>query len=119
MWIIYSTLLLTFMSGCLHNGRRPYINDSTSVVIKQLKEVVITAEKRELSISEIPIALSVISGKNLSRPPKLIELSSIFTCRKAAKTFNPTLRPRIGTVSGTPPWIIYDGVPILIKTLYL
>lgn len=67
MRIIYSILLLTFISGHLFAQRSETVqtNDSTFSVIKQLKEVVITAEKRELSISEIPVALSVISGKNL------------------------------------------------------
>ena len=81
MRIIYSILLLTFISGHLFAQRSETVqtNDSTFSVIKQLKEVVITAEKRELSISEIPVALSVISGKNLlnENNPDLRNLSGI------------------------------------------
>ena len=47
MRIIYSILLLTFISGHLFAQRSETVqtNDSTFSVIKQLKEVVITAEK--------------------------------------------------------------------------
>ena len=46
MRIIYSILLLTFISGHLFAQRSETVqtNDSTFSVIKQLKEVVITAE---------------------------------------------------------------------------
>ena len=54
-------------------------DDTTFSAIKQLQEVTITAEKRELSISEIPVALSVISGKNLlnENTPDLRNLSGM------------------------------------------
>lgn len=39
--------------------------DSTYSIIEQLKEVVVSAEKRILPINSIPIALTVITGKNL------------------------------------------------------
>ena len=88
MRIIYSILLLTFISGHLFAQRSETVqtNDSTFSVIKQLKEVVITAEKRELSISEIPVALSVISGKNLLNriSGTCRESFRISTCRKVA-----------------------------------
>ena len=81
MRIIYSILLLTFISSHLFAQRSETMqtNDSTFNVIKQLKEVIITAEKRELSISEIPVSLSVISGKNLlnENTPDLRNLSGI------------------------------------------
>ena len=52
MRIIYSILLLTFISGHLFAQRSETVqtNDSTFSVIKQLKEVVITAEHRSMFV---------------------------------------------------------------------
>ena len=115
MRIIYSILLLTFISGHLFAQRSETVqtNDSTFSVIKQLKEVVITAEKRELSISEIPVALSVISGKNLlnENNPDLRNLSGIvpnfYMQEGGLKLSTPLYVRGIGTVSGTPPVGLY------------
>ena len=128
MRIIYSILLLTFISGHLFAQRSETVqtNDSTFSVIKQLKEVVITAEKRELSISEIPVALSVISGKNLlnENNPDLRNLSGIvpnfYMQEGGLKLSTPLYVRGIGTVSGTPPVGLYvDGVPIFDKNAFI
>ena len=128
MRIIYSTLLLTFISGHLFAQRSETMqtNDSTFSVIKQLKEVIITAEKRELSISEIPVALSVISGKNLlnENNPDLRNLSGIvpnfYMQEGGLKLSTPLYIRGIGTVSGTPPVGLYvDGVPIFDKNAFI
>ena len=128
MRIIYSTLLLTFISGHLFAQRSETVqtNDSTFSVIKQLKEVIITAEKRELSINEIPVALSVISGKNLlnENNPDLRNLSGIvpnfYMQEGGLKLSTPLYIRGIGTVSGTPPIGLYvDGVPIFDKNAFI
>ena len=102
MRIIYSILLLTCISGHLFAQRSETVqtNDSTFSAIKQLKEVIITAEKRELSINEIPVALSVISGKNLLNennpgPPQLVGNRSEFLhAGRWLEIIDPTLYPR-------------------------
>jgi len=116
------------ISSCLFAQRSQTLqtNDSTFNVIKQLKEVVITAEKRELSISEIPVALSVISGKNLlnENNPDLRNLSGIvpnfYMQEGGLKLSTPLYVRGIGTVSGTPPVGLYvDGVPIFDKNAFI
>lgn len=128
MRIIYSILLLTLISGHLFAQEKQTIqtNDSTYSVIKQLKEVVVTAEKRELSISEIPVALSVISGKYLQNEnaPDLRNLSGLipnfYMQEGGLKLSTPIYVRGIGTVSGTPPVGLYvDGVPIFDKNAFL
>ena len=128
MRIIYSILLLTFISGHLFAQRFETVqtNDSTFSVIKQLKEVVITAEKRELSINEIPVALSVINGKNLlnENNPDLRSLSGIvpnfYMQEGGLKLSTPLYVRGIGTVSGTPPVGLYvDGIPIFDKNAFI
>ena len=128
MRIIYSILLLTCISGHLFAQRSETVqtNDSTFSAIKQLKEVIITAEKRELSINEIPVALSVISGKNLlnENNPDLRNLSGIvpnfYMQEGGLKLSTPLYIRGIGTVSGTPPVGLYvDGVPIFDKKAFI
>ena len=78
---LYSSLLFMTICGSLSAQRSQVMqsDDTTFSAIKQLQEVTITAEKRELSISEIPVALSVISGKNLlnENTPDLRNLSGM------------------------------------------
>ena len=125
---IYSSLLLLTVCGSLSAQRSQVIqtNDSTFSAIKQLQEVTITAEKRELSISEIPVALSVISGKYLlnENSPDLRNLSGMvpnfYMQEGGLKLSTPLYVRGIGTVSGTPPVGLYvDGVPVFDKNAFI
>ena len=108
---LYSTAILLTLCGTLSAQRSAVVqtNDSTFSAIKQLQEVTISAEKRELSISEIPIALSVISGKYLlnENNPDLRNLSgripNFYMQEGGLKLSTPLYVRGIGTVSGTPP----------------
>ena len=55
------------------------INDSTLSSIQQLKEVVVSAEKRELSPTDIPTALTVVSENAIpgENNPDLRNISGI------------------------------------------
>ena len=125
---LYSTALLLTLCGTLSAQRSAVVrtNDSTFSAIKQLQEVTITAEKRELSISEIPVALSVISGKYLlnENNPDLRNLSgripNFYMQEGGLKLSTPLYVRGIGTVSGTPPVGLYvDGVPVFDKNAFI
>lgn len=100
--------------------------DSTYQVIKQLKEVVVSAEKRELSPIDIPAALSVITEAGLPKENTLDlrSLSGIapnfYMQEGGMKLSSPLYVRGIGTVSGTPPVGLYvDGVPIFDKNAFV
>lgn len=102
------------------------VNDSTISNIKSLEEVVVTAEKRQLSPFEIPTALSVVNSRNLQgeNAPDLRNLSGIvpnfYMQEGGLKLSTPIYVRGIGTVSGTPPVGLYiDGVPIFDKNAFL
>ena len=99
--------------------------DSTYNIIEQLKEVVVSAEKRILPINSIPIALTVITGKNLPNENNLDlrNLSGIvpnfYIQEDGLKLSTPLYIRGIGTVSGTPPVGLYvDGVPVFDKNAF-
>ena len=125
---LYSSLLFMTICGSLSAQRSQVMqsDDTTFSAIKQLQEVTITAEKRELSISEIPVALSVISGKNLlnENTPDLRNLSGMipnfYMQEGGLKLSTPLYVRGIGTVSGTPPVGLYvDGVPVFDKNAFI
>ncbi len=98
------------------------INDSTLSSIQQLKEVVVSAEKRELSPTDIPTALTVVSENAIpgENNPDLRNISGIvpnfYMQEGGLKLSTPLYIRGIGTVSGTPPVGLYvDGVPVFDK----
>lgn len=102
------------------------VDDSTFSAIRQLKEIIVTAEKRELTVSEIPMALSVITGKNLPHENNLDlrNLSGIipnfYLQEGGLKLSTPLYVRGVGTVSGTPPVGLYvDGVPVFDKNAFI
>lgn len=97
-------------------------NDSTFTTIRQLQEVIVTAEKRELSPNDIPTALTVVSRQSIpgENNPDLRNISGIvpnfYMQEGGLKLSTPLYIRGIGTVSGTPPVGLYvDGVPVFDK----
>lgn len=100
--------------------------DSTLNMIHHLKEVIVTAEKRELAPIDVPTALSVMTEKNLplENTLDLRSLSGIapnfYMQEGGMKLSTPLYIRGIGTVSGTPPVGLYvDGVPIFDKNAFV
>ena len=96
-----------------HNG------DSTFNTVRELQEVVVTAEKRELKPLDIPTALTVITSRSMTgeNTPDLRNISGIvpnfYMQEGGLKLSTPIYIRGVGTVSGTPPVGLYvDGVPI-------
>lgn len=101
-------------------------SDSTFNTIKELREVVVTAEKRELKAIDIPTALTVITSRNIAgeNNPDLRNISGIvpnfYMQEGGLKLSTPIYIRGIGTVSGTPPVGLYvDGVPVFDKNAFV
>ena len=93
--------------------------DSVYSIVQQLQEVTVIAEKRELSPSDIPVALTVINERSIpgENNPDLRNISGIvpnfYMQEGGLKLSTPMYMRGIGTVSGTPPVGLYvDGVPV-------
>lgn len=100
--------------------------DSVYNSIKELEEVVVTAEKRELNPKDIPAALTVVTPRNIpgENNPDLRDLSAIvpnfYMQQGGLKLSTPLYIRGIGTVSGTPPVGLYvDGVPVFDKNAFV
>lgn len=128
MRIIICMMLFCIISNALKGQSSTAIQtqDSTYSIIEQLKEVVVSAEKRILPINSIPIALTVITGKNLPNENNLDlrNLSGIvpnfYIQEDGLKLSTPLYIRGIGTVSGTPPVGLYvDGVPVFDKNAFI
>ncbi len=100
--------------------------DSVYNSIKELEEIVVTAEKRELNPKDIPAALTVITPRNIpgENNPDLRNLSGIvpnfYMQEGGLKLSTPIYIRGIGTVSGTPPVGLYvDGIPVFDKNAFV
>jgi len=100
--------------------------DSVYNSIRQLEEVVVTAEKRELRPSDIPAALTVVTPRTIpgENNPDLRNISGIvpnfYMQEGGLKLSTPVYIRGIGTVSGTPPVGLYvDGVPVFDKNAFV
>lgn len=100
--------------------------DSVYNSIKELEEIVVTAEKRELNPKNIPAALTVITPRNIpgENNPDLRNLSGIvpnfYMQEGGLKLSTPIYIRGIGTVSGTPPVGLYvDGIPVFDKNAFV
>lgn len=100
--------------------------DSVYSIVRQLQEVTVTAEKRELSPSDIPVALTVINERSIpgENNPDLRNISGIvpnfYMQEGGLKLSTPMYIRGIGTVSGTPPVGLYvDGVPVFDKNAFV
>ncbi len=101
-------------------------DDSTYNVIRELQEVVVTAEKRELQQGNIPTALTVVTPRSIpgENNPDLRNISGIvpnfYMQESGLKLSTPLYIRGIGTVSGTPPVGLYvDGVPVFDKNAFV
>ena len=100
--------------------------DSTITLIKELQEVLVTAEKRELKPIDIPMALSVITLQQITGENNL-DLRNIsgivpnfYMQEGGLKLSTPLYIRGVGTVSGTPPVGLYvDGLPIFDKNAFV
>lgn len=100
--------------------------DSTYSIVRELQEVTVTAEKRELSPINIPTALTVVTSRSMAgeNTPDLRNISGIvpnfYMQEGGLKLSTPLYIRGIGTVSGTPPVGLYvDGVPVFDKNAFV
>lgn len=127
MRLIFSAFLLLIYSGTTAQSVSMYAtNDSTYSAIRELQEVVVTAEKRELNPGSIPTALTVVTARNIpgENNPDLRNISGIvpnfYMQEGGLKLSTPLYIRGIGTVSGTPPVGLYvDGVPVFDKNAFV
>lgn len=127
MRIIFCALLWVISSDLTAQKRALVkLDDSTFSAIRQLKEVVVSVEKRELSPIDIPAGLTVVTEMSLPRENTLDlrSLSGIapnfYMQEGGMKLSTPMYVRGIGTVSGTPPVGLYvDGVPIFDKNAFV
>lgn len=101
-------------------------DDSTYSAVRELQEVIVTAEKRELNPGNIPTALTVVTPRNIpgENNPDLRNISGIvpnfYMQEGGLKLSTPLYIRGIGTVSGTPPVGLYvDGVPVFDKNAFV
>lgn len=101
-------------------------SDSSYHYIKELEEVVVTAEKRELRPGNIPVALTVVTPLSIpgENNPDLRSISGIvpnfYMQEGGLKLSTPIYIRGIGTVSGTPPVGLYvNGVPVFDKNAFI
>ena len=91
--------------------------DSVYSIVQQLQEVTVIAEKRELSPSDIPVALTVINERSIpgENNPDLRNISGIvpnfYMQEGGLKLSTPMYMRGIGTVSGTPPHSFPPSIP--------
>lgn len=127
MRLYISIIMLLLCINSLGQQSAIYIaDDSTYSLIRELQEVIVTAEKRELSPQNIPTALTVITSQNIpgENNPDLRNISGIvpnfYMQEGGLKLSTPLYIRGIGTVSGTPPVGLYvDGVPIFDKNAFV
>lgn len=121
-------MILSFTISANVSARKPetIVKDSISGTIRQLKEVVVSAEKRELSPTDIPTALTVVTEHSIpgENNPDLRNISGIvpnfYMQESGLKLSTPLYIRGIGTVSGTPPVGLYvDGVPVFDKNAFV
>lgn len=126
---LFISILLLITGGLSHAQTTVVRLSSTDSVynsIRELEEVVVTAEKRELSAKDIPAALTVVTPRNIpgENAPDLRNLSGIvpnfYMQEGGLKLSTPIYIRGIGTVSGTPPVGLYvDGVPVFDKNAFV
>lgn len=127
MRLVLTILLLMHYLGSW--GQQPMTAvpaDSTYHSIRELEEVVVTAEKRELKPGNIPVALTVVTPLSIpgENNPDLRNISGIvpnfYMQEGGLKLSTPLYIRGIGTVSGTPPVGLYvDGVPVFDKNAFI
>ena len=127
MRLLFSIILLIYCTSVFSQGTMMFSTvDSTYSTIRELQEVIVTAEKRELRPGNIPTALTVVSSRTIpgENNPDLRNISGIvpnfYMQEGGLKLSTPIYIRGIGTVSGTPPVGLYvDGVPVFDKNAFV
>jgi len=124
----FYTIFLCAASHALH-AQIPLAEptgDTARSAIRQLREVTVTAEKRELPLTSIPAAMSVLTSRDLQHENSLDlrDLSGLvpnfYLQEGGLKLSTPMYVRGVGTVSGTPPVGLYvDGVPVFDKNAFI
>lgn len=122
---IFIFILCLFPAGQAQVSLLPD-EDSLYHMMQRMQEIVVTAEKRQLSPVDIPTAVSVITEQNIpgENMPDLRNLSGIvpnfYMQEGGLKLSTPLYIRGIGTVSGTPSVGLYvDGVPVFDKNAFI
>lgn len=127
MRFIWSACLLGFTINSYAQQTALYTSsDSVFNTVRELEEVTVTAEKRELKPVDIPAALTVVTSRSIpgENNPDLRNISGIvpnfYMQEGGLKLSTPLYIRGIGTVSGTPPVGLYvDGVPVFDKNAFV
>lgn len=127
MRLLFSIIILIYCTSVFSQGTMMFSTvDSTYSTIRELQEVIVTAEKRELRPGNIPTALTVVSSRTIpgENNPDLRNISGIvpnfYMQEGGLKLSTPIYIRGIGTVSGTPPVGLYvDGVPVFDKNAFV
>lgn len=126
MRFLFSAMLLVCCPALYAQQMAMPSPDSTFSIIRELQEVVVTAEKRELNPVDIPTALTVITPLSIpgENNPDLRNISGMvpnfYMQEGGLKLSTPLYIRGIGTVSGTPPVGLYvDGVPVFDKNAFV
>ena len=126
MRFIFCIIGVLLYSGLSAQQMSVLSTDSTYNIVRELQEVVVTAEKRELNPGDIPTALTVITPRSIpgENNPDLRNISGIvpnfYMQEGGLKLSTPLYIRGIGTVSGTPPVGLYvDGVPVFDKNAFV
>ena len=126
MRFIFCIIGVLLYSGLSAQQMSVLSTDSTYKIVRELQEVVVTAEQRDLNPGEIPTALTVITPRSIpgENNPDLRNISGIvpnfYMQEGGLKLSTPLYIRGIGTVSGTPPVGLYvDGVPVFDKNAFV
>lgn len=128
MRLIISSILLLLMSNTAYSQQIAFFSpeDSLYKSVRELEEITVTAEKRELNPKDIPTALTVVTPRNIpgENNPDLRNISAIvpnfYMQEGGLKLSTPLYVRGIGTVSGTPPVGLYvDGAPVFDKNAFV
>lgn len=127
MRLIFSIFMLIHFFTVVGQQSAAFISeDSTYSSIKELQEVIVTAEKRELKPRDIPVALTVVTPRSIpgENNPDLRNISGVvpnfYMQEGGLKLSTPLYIRGIGTVSGTPPVGLYvDGAPVFDKNAFV
>ena len=103
MRFIFCIIGVLLYSGLSAQQMSVLSTDSTYNIVRELQEVVVTAEKRELNPGDIPTALTVITPRSIpgENNPIRTPLSSIYTTSGKSKCCADLKRPCTGVIVST------------------
>ncbi len=123
MKFYYSIIVLCLLSGYVSAGT---ISDDSVSTNLMLQDVTVQAEKREIRVLELPVAVSVVRPGDIpvSGSTDIRNLSGIvpnfFMLEYGLKLSTPVFLRGIGTPTANPAVGLYvDGVPVFDKNTYI